>query len=125
MESRPKWEHESWGHTTPFPLTEDKFTELSGFMPIITLEACSVQSGNNLYDHWLEVTDGRHDTLRLGKDWPSYLAFSPDDKPWGLFKFTSVGNAMMNKLKDIKAWDKEYTEERKEYERLKAKFEGE
>lgn len=115
MTSRPKRD---------FKLPEKQFRQLTAG------RITSVKHGwkfltEDTSDYWIDLTMSNEEVVRI----PSHLIsefskifyFGP--RQTGLFELTVAGQGAFNTLKQIDEFDKVNEQERKEYERLKRKFE--
>ena len=113
---RPKWPHDE--------MAETRFTDLYDFGMVVSVKAKWKYTGADTAVEWLEVTNANGKTMRLPDGWRHVVQFVGYASIPGLFKFTALGEAMLARLTAQRAFDVQHANERAEYIRLKALFEG-
>ena len=114
--SRPKWPHSE--------MTEAKFAALHDFGMVVSVNAKWKYTGADTVNEWLEVTNVHRKTSRLPDGWRHVVQFVGCASSPGLFRLTGLGEMMLATLTAQRAFDVQYANERAEYIRLKALFEG-
>lgn len=111
---RPEWDH---------AVDEETFGKIYKFGHIVAVRAGLVMtSEDNGYEILaVENRDGKE--IQLPSNWSSFLEFTGGWSVPGMFKFTYQGEQMLERYKEIQKWEKANAKDRREYERLKAKFE--
>lgn len=113
-DKRPVWDFTG--------MSESDFRTLFTFGMITGVKSKWAYTSLDTAEEWLEVSNDKR-VIRLPKNWKTAMEFVGYSSSPGLFKFTYFGEKMEEKLKLIDKWEAKYERERRDYERLKAKFE--
>lgn len=113
QDKRPEWPFEE--------MTEHDFRAIHEFGQITSVKSQWQFTGVDTSDEWLEVGNAKG-SLRLPKSWRSAYTFVGLSLVPGLFELTHLGERMWEQLKKIDEWEVANAQDRREYERLRAKF---
>lgn len=111
----------SWGFKG---MTESDFRKIHRIGAIVSVEARWEMTGADTSREWLEVETRAGAVIVLPHSWKEALTFVGHSSNPGLFKLTYEGERMRAQAEAIDKWEADNAQERIEFERLKAKFEG-
>jgi hypothetical protein len=114
--ARPPWRYSS--------MTEHEFRIICGMGMITSVASKWEMTGADTSREWLEVMNSNGQTYTLPYSWRVALKFVGNASTPGLFGLTYQGEEMRKTIVEIDAWERKHESERREYERLKRKFEG-
>ena len=114
--NRPKWAHKE--------MDEASFRYILNMGRIATVTAKWEMTGADTASEWLEATNTKGETFIMPDGWHKALKFVGHASVPGLFAYTYEAEKMLKNLAEIDAWENRNAEDRRTYERLKAKFGG-
>lgn len=113
---RPPW---------PYPnITEHDFRTIAGIGRIAEVKAKWKYTSEDTTDEWLEAVDHAGKSFVLPRSWRSVLNFVGNTTVPGLFELNELGNRCKQTMVTIDLWEKRNANDRRTYERLKARFES-
>jgi hypothetical protein len=115
-DSRPTW---------PFAeVPEATFRAICKFGLIVSVKAEWEFTGVDTAREWLTATNSAGNTMTLPANWRRVMRFVGNASVPGLFCFDGIGESLVERLREIDAWEAKNKRDRSEFERLKAKFGG-
>ena len=115
-DTRPVWPHKE--------MSEQEFRAIAKIGMVVSVTAKWEFTSADTSREWLEVKTHAGKTFTLPQGWESVLTFVGYSSSPGLFEMNYTGQRMQKTLGEINKWERQNKNERAQYERLKAKFEG-
>ncbi len=113
-DARPEWGFKE--------MSEADFRGVKEFGLIVSVKAEWKFTGADTSEEWLTATRGDGRSIRMPQNWRGVFEFVGLSHVPGLFGETYLGKRMREQLEKIDKWEKKNAADRREFERLKAKF---